>query len=282
MNQNIKCFELNKENIKSYTEHFKMENRPFEMHLSNYTVKLVNDKRTVHFMANAQSKATFAGAMKVKKDILKKDIPVVNYESIKYYDYNLEIANDKILNLDSVLNFDLKSAYATILKNYDFISDETFLHVSKMKKQERLAAIGMLASKKYIFYFDQKGNLQENFEKKESEFKNFFYFAVQKTNETMINLVNKFKDEFIFYWVDGIYYKSMDYIYNEIEKIMKENNFLFSHEILSNFKVENFKNHIYLEFDKPKKDGTFENKYFNFPKENSKFAKEFLTKFKLY
>jgi len=54
-------------------------------------------------------------------------------------------------NTDVIFNIDIKSAYATILKNDGLITQKTFDFINRLPKQERLTAVGMLAGKKNIF-----------------------------------------------------------------------------------------------------------------------------------
>ena len=51
----------------------------------------------------------------------------------------------KPFTAERVLNIDISSAYATCLLNSGLITRETFEYVKRLRKEERLPAVGMLA-----------------------------------------------------------------------------------------------------------------------------------------
>jgi hypothetical protein len=188
----------------------------------------------------------FAAYNKIKSDL--KELPhPVDIRFIKYYQTNF---THERLYADEIYMIDIKSCYASILRNYDLISAFTYDYISTLSKENRLAAMGMLASKKNIFEFDNTG---EVFEHKviTSEYSDYFFFCVQETFKIMDYCKTILGKDFLFIWVDAIYFSGNEekakYV---IEYFEKEHNLKSTFVTLQQFEVELRKDYYRLRFIK--------------------------------
>jgi hypothetical protein len=246
---------LTKSNVNSFIFSLKKMSIPFTMKKSNYACSIKYGESITRFVSSYQSNRCFAGFSKIKKDIRDKQMPVINYNNVKYFLHNFR----KSASHKSVVNIDLKSAYANILLKENIISPDTFKYLSSMPKKDRLVSVGMLASKKEIFIYDKGANLID-FEISKSEYESYFFIAVQRTYEIMTTLKNICEQDYLFTWVDGIYFKPDAVKTKRCIDYLKEIEFPYSIDMLSNFNVKMFEHHVNVEFMKGK-----DKKIFNIP-----------------
>jgi hypothetical protein len=261
--------ELNAAVVKKFTDlHINLK-VPFEVILSNYTTRIKSDLYDLHFMKNAQSNRVFVAYAMLKKDVEGKKVDDINPGFLKYYQTVFNFLN---LYADKIYNIDIKSAYASILFNDGFISEPTYRYIMGLPKVDRLAAVGMLAGRKNIFSFDSTGKISGSIETVLPT-SNFFFYAVKQTFEIMDRLKNEIGDDFIFSWVDGIYFsKPCSGIV--IQDILK-NEFKLncSFDELTDFEVKERKAYYLLTylkegqkkvFNLPKQDSTIRNDVYNY------------------
>lgn len=251
--------ELNAAAIRNVTDlHIKLK-IPFEVTLTNYTTKIVSKLTEVQFMKNAQSSKVFIAYQKLKQDIQGKPKPDVDMRRLKYYSSNL---NPKFIYADTIFNIDIKSAYASILYNDNVISRDTFNYIMGLPKLDRLATVGMLAGRKNIFQFNENGKIESSVEIV-SETANFFFYAVQRTYEIMNRCKGEIYDDFIFSWVDGIYFgRPCSSIV--VRDVLAQFGLKCSFDALTDFEVKDAPDYIVLTYIKDD-----ERKVFNLPKQNN-------------
>lgn len=209
-----------------------------------------------------QSNQTFAAYAKVKKDVKDKEPPKINKDELVYFDHDFK----ESCSIDRVYNIDLKSAYATILFKDSIITEDTFSYLSRLPKHDRLAAVGMLASRKKSFSFDKLGTIR-TYEETISKLENFFYYAVQRTFEIMCELRSILGNSYLFTWVDGIYFRpDMDGLL-KCEDYLRRISFRYSEEVLTDWQVRVVKGAVKLFFVKEGKI-----KSFSLPARESEFT----------
>lgn len=210
----------NKEVFKTHMDWLIKEKMSFTLKLSNYTSEIKCAEMPyfdIKHFASEMPKITYLAHYKIKKDLLTwsaNDMPQINKYNCVYYDISHQ--PEKITS-DYATNFDLTSAYISILHNDAFISPETFAFVAKLPKKVRLIAVGMLASNKDIFiYQDGKPVMHD---KITNPLENYFYYCLDKTAQIMRDCRNKIEQDFIFSWVDSIYYVpklANDYVIGQV------------------------------------------------------------------
>lgn len=253
-----------KESSKAFIDFLKTSGFPYSLKISNYTTEIISDLYNIQFMQSMRGKSCFAAYAKVKSDIKGKPIPIIDENLLSYFSHDFK--ND--FDAETVINIDLKSAYATALFNRGVISETTFMYLGKVSKLDRLASIGMLASKKYIFDYNDLGELVD-YRKQVSEYKNFFFYAVQIVEKLMDDLKFICASEYLFTWVDGIYFKVNPETIVEVCQFLEQIDYRYSIETLKNFSVRIVNKKIKLSFDKEGK-----RKYFNIPAKPSMLAND--------
>jgi hypothetical protein len=173
----------------------------------------------------------------------------------------------KISNNEKIYNIDLSSAYLTILYNTGKISNQLFEKINGLKKADRLKILGMLAYQPFIFSYE-KGKLIST-EQQKNEFRPIFFYCVKETFELIYKIKNKIGSDFVFSWVDGIYFTGEHNI-NLISDILKSKKLKFTSERLFNFtsvKADELNLYAYDKFNKKK--GIFEEKKICIPDSNT-------------
>lgn len=230
------------------------------MEVSNYTTRIISKSYNIHFMKGEQSSRTFAAAAKVKKDVSDCVLPEIDMSRNSYYD---AVLKGEVFYADTVYNIDIKNAYPSILYNNGYISTATYEYINKLDKEEKLAALGMLASRKEIFHHNRSGDIVR-IEERVNPLSNFFFFCVQKTEHIIQSCKNQIlMESFLFSWVDGIYYINHNENYRSITQmhLKKDFNLESSFQVLTEFEVQLKKDHYSITF----KDEKGNKKLFNIP-----------------
>lgn len=254
-------------NARAYLKYLKTIGIPFEMICSNYTVLFKAEgleKKFVHSMQNNRAFACFA---KLKKDLKSKPVPEINKNELSYFVHDFRCD----CFVGNVTNIDLKSAYATVLHRDGYISTDTFNYICAGTKQERLVSVGMLASKKQHFKFDG-GYITGSPDEIISEFSNFFYYAVRRTSEIMADLKALCGNDYLFTWVDGIYFRPNPEVTKACQEYIKSIGFESTTETLREFNVRITPKQVTVDFLKFTK-GAWKPKPFNLPLPNSEFKR---------
>lgn len=246
--------------VEKYIDLHKKMRIPFEMTITNYTTRIKSNYCDIHFLRSTQSKRMFAAYAMLKKDVSDKPVPKIDRLSLQYFDLGIR----ENLDLKTVYNFDLKSAYVSCLFLNGIISKKTETYLNTLPKLDRLAAVGMLAGRKSVFTMNEHGNPIEE-KTVVSPYENFFFFCVKRVSELMNYAASYMGNSFLFTWVDGIYFNPSETaaksFYKIISPIFNEAGYKTSFEILNNFKAVSEKNCWKIYFIKEGKI-----KMFNLPK----------------
>jgi hypothetical protein len=236
----------------------------FTIVCSNYTTKIQSDVLEFKFVRNMQSNRTFAAFAKLKKDVSKHEAPQVDRAKVKYYVHNFRQSGFHPV----IFNIDLKSAYATILNMDGYISDATFEYLKKLNKNERLAAVGMLATRKNTFYFSNGEPIEDAETEEVSPLSGFFFYAVKRTSEIMDELKKRCGDSYLFTWVDGIYFMPDELGFSDCCQFLDLLKFPYTVDYLKDFEIVVNDVRVTLYF---KKNGKV--KLFNLPHSTNDFKK---------
>jgi hypothetical protein len=231
----------NAEEVLSYLTQGKFD---FQLTSSNYTTRVNSELVNRTFVQTIQSNKTFAAFAKLKKDLKAFTVPNISVEQVRYFEHDFK----KDFYHPEVINIDLKSAYARIFFNDKMITDKTFKYISKLKKQERLAAVGMLASRKKVFQF--KDGKPVSYEENISELSGFFFYSVKRIQEIMSELKRICDEKYLFTWVDGIYLIPDEQTIKNCVQYLESIKFPFSTDTLQNFKISILEKNTYVTFQK--------------------------------
>ncbi len=227
--------------LKKYCE----AEKTFTHFMTGYTDSLHCEEINTIFSLDGMNLKVFLAKNKIIADYKECDIIIENIpRSIIHY-YKL-IPHE--FNFEKAILIDINSAYPTILKNYEIIKEETFNFLMKLKKRERLKAIGSLATQKIKTEYI-KGVKQEAEIMPRGEYSDLYFFCAYEIGEALQFASTILPNSFLFYWFDGIYfryenneqlYKVMDYfreknlahkflvIYDFISEMDKKGNFKLS------------------------------------------------------
>lgn len=251
---------LRKGDARALVRFMQQTNISFELIRSNYAMEVKSETINHKFVAQMQSKQVFAAYAKIKSNVKDKEIPNVTRDELVYYQHDFRRSSFT----KKVTNIDLSCAYATVLLNHNVITSETFNYLLRLPKQSRLVSVGMLASRKKSFFYKQGGIV--DYSEKVSELSPFFYFAVKRTFEVMTNLRRICGKNYLFTWVDGIYFLPDADIQKECERYLASVNFGYKSESLENFLVDLLPRKIMVTFKKwSDKKQEWEHKVFNLP-----------------
>jgi hypothetical protein len=216
----------------------KNEGRYF-LEQTNYTDTITDQNgNKIIVSPNFTANNTFIASKKIVSDYEKSGIYLENIPQsvIKYYNFNY-----KEFFYERAILIDINAAYPTALKNTGIITEETFNFLMRLKKIQRLKSIGMLASIKTVYEFE-KTELISTRKTDKKEFADIYFYASYEIGEMLQKCSVLNKNDFLFYWFDGIYIKP-NWIYaTKIMELLKENNYEFSVSWIENFQAKELKN----------------------------------------
>lgn len=255
-----------RENVRAFLQFIKTSGYPFRVKITNYTTEIQSELFNRYFMQSTRSKSCFAAYSKLKADVANKVPPDIDKGGLVYFAHDFK----KDLQESTVINVDLKSAYATALSAAGYISETTAAYLAKIPKMDRLASVGMLASKKHVFSYDEKGELL-SYVKEVAPTENFFYLAVRIVQDTMQQLKAICGRAYLFTWVDGIYFLPEPGLSDQVVTAAKELGFNCTVETLSNFTVRIGPKVISVTFEKEDR-----RKQFKIPATKAIFANDLI------
>lgn len=263
-------FKLTRESARFF-EFIKSLGIKCEMILTNYTAEIRTENNQFKHIKNEKSVNVFVMAKRIIKDINRSQLDL-GFDAIPSDDLNAgKVSFYRTGNLlhghSSVWCIDIKSAYPQVLINHKFITTETHERLMKLKKEDRLAAIGFLASKKHIFEIDN-GQI-ENFYITRSEYEKYFYFCANKIDQLMQELAEIVQEHFVFSWVDCIYISGHVHVdkVKEVQSHIEKKGYKYSTEVGRQFDLKSNERNFHISFLNEK--GKV--KVFKFPKNNSEF-----------
>jgi hypothetical protein len=141
---------------------------------------------------------------------------------------------------DNVCEVDIDQAYWETAYQLGIISDDIYVKGSKgnISKKARLTALGSLAKKTYNYKF--KGDkLLDTIIDKEPLLENLWFTICKRVSDVMHQVIEELNGDFIFYWVDGIYFQNTKenvaaamnvFIENGYQSKFKKVNQIYFHE----------------------------------------------------
>lgn len=221
---------FSEENYKDYLNFCKSTGLPYTVLKSNYTLEIVSEFCNIKFAPNMGKKAFIAGAM-IKRDIKNSGViaPDIDSEKLTYFNF---APDSRLANCDDVIyNVDIKSAYASVLYQHSLITTKTAKYLKTLSKKDRLACVGMLAAKKQVF--DMVKGKAVTATKVINENAPFFYFCINRTNEIMRQCQLSIGHNFLFYWVDGIFFNGADNV-SKVCEVLDKLGYRYSIDVCTN------------------------------------------------
>lgn len=219
---------------------------PFRYSISSRTIVIEYCGVREKFMQNKMSAKTFIAYAMIKRDLINKKIKIPNINSwhVRYYQHDIR----KTQRVKSGYYIDIKSAYANILHNDGYITQKTFSYIMSLPKADRLACIGMLASKKQWYSVAANGEVSEEYEEV-NELSGIFFYAVKRTFEIMdVCKMLLGADNAILNWVDCVYFRVFDNRAKDVIYYLDNCNLDCHFNSIKNFSTVVFKNKIRIRF----------------------------------
>lgn len=186
-----------------------------------YVIKVVNGNYKLIsdlFNYNTFKKGTYTTKelmfiRSVKNHIIKNDIHLKDefQEKQLYSDdvHYVKVSKVPVGQLfDKVCEVDIDQAYWETAYQLGIINDKIYVSGSKgsISKKARLTALGSLAKKTYTYKFKGK-KITERMVEKEPLLENLWFTICKRVSDVMNIVIERLGNDFIFYWVDGIYFK---------------------------------------------------------------------------
>lgn len=225
---------------------------PYTITITNYTTKITSEFMNVNFAPSMDKQAFIAGAM-IKRDIKATGLTVPDLYStdLEYFKFS---PKETLINMKGEFyNIDIKSAYASVLHNLGLITPNTFKYMSRLSKKNRLACVGMLAAKKTHRNMIGKEQIGKPIIEV-NELAPWFYLCVNHVNEIMMQCKSLCEDSFMFFWVDGIFFKDFSAV-GRIGRYLSEIGYKYSIDICTEGRYSesnNTKTFSYYKGDEPK------------------------------
>lgn len=209
----------------------------FQVQHGTYSTGIETEGGKIKFAGAKFSNRVFIAAQMVKKDVVNSERgrqimqatwPKMNFENKE----DLQPFRAK-----KILNIDISGAYASCLKVNNLITDKTFTYLQRLKKDERLPAVGMLARTFTVFTYEC-GEITD-IEVQRSATAQIFFYLISEINNVMKALEWELGKHFYFYWVDGIFfsYDTPDHLIKKLENILTERGYKFKYESVINFSL---------------------------------------------
>jgi hypothetical protein len=193
-----------------------------------------------------------------EKEIIKA--PFSEYQKdVKYFEFaesvcNLKIDSGTVYKINNVIEADITKAYYKAAFNLGFITQEFYEKCLTLDKIDRLVLIGSIATVKTIDIYE-KGLFKKTIIEK-NDLHRKAWFKICSYIDTCLQLIKSAfdkisKDIFLFYWVDGIYFRdfktpegySWEDLFNELSEFYF---FDWKFQRLKGIEIENHENHLRL------------------------------------
>jgi hypothetical protein len=244
--QNAATMFKNPQLQESIIKQYKQAGLDFQVKHSNYNTQIIGQESVIKFIQTEHSIKVFIAYNKIVADLKKSDKTVEILQG-DWSTENFDSKNGlKPCSYKTVLNLDITSAYPYCLFINKLITLDTFNYLMALPKNERLPAIGMIA-KKSVWIDYQKGKAT-TWDVKTGEYANIFFFVIQQITDLMAWAADIAGDDFLFYWVDGIFLKPTisKKKLQEITGIFAEQGYYYKYENVKNFSVVRENDKLYI------------------------------------
>ena len=263
-----------KNDLPQLLEYWIDEGLPFTLYQGGKSYKVEFKGIVYKFLTERIKPQAFVAGNMIKKDINAEQNTVllsdirdrINEDDNRYYNSQPVMPH----TLGDAYLVDINSAYLTVLLNYGLITEKTFNYTNfKCPKRERLVAVGMLAQRKDIYEF--KKGLQISHTQEIAETRFLFNLCVQDVDDAMQKIAKSLPNDYLFYWVDGIYLKSKRAALKAMD-ILTQLGFKSKLKKLQSMRCFEWGEYKELSFYEVEQDGSKKEKVFHVP--NAKYKSQ--------
>lgn len=226
------------QNVDEIVNFFNKLGDSYRIHHGTYSTVIETENGKVKFAGTKFNNRVFIAAKLVIKDVLNSERgPIIMQTNWPRSNFQNK-ENLQPFRAKKILNIDISGAYASCLKVNELITDKTFNYLQKLKKDERLPAVGMLARTFTVFTYEC-GELTD-VEVQRSATAQVFFFLIAEINNVMQAVEYELGKYFYFYWVDGIFfsYDTPGHIVKSVEAILADRGYKFKYESVENFSLK--------------------------------------------
>ena len=226
------------QNVDEIVNFFNKLGDSYRIHHGTYSTVIETENGKVKFAGTKFNNRVFIAAKLVVKDVLNSERgPLIMQTTWPRSNFQNK-ENLQPFRAKKILNIDISGAYASCLKVNELITDKTFSYLQKLKKDERLPAVGMLARTFTVFTYEC-GELTD-VEVQRSATAQVFFYLIAEINNVMQAVEYELGKYFYFYWVDGIFfsYDTPGHIVKAVEAILADRGYKFKYESVENFSLK--------------------------------------------
>jgi hypothetical protein len=186
---------------------------------------IVNNKPTCyHYLESSKELSFLIILNQLKKEIRDNSEFVLNCilsdepNNTKYYEfskacYNINTQAGLQVDYTDVWEADISHAYYRACYVLKFISYALYQKiVNKLTKHDRLRLLGCIATRKVLNYYEKGVKNEDKKELKEDTLLRSAWFKITNyIDSAMIDFKERLGKDFLFYWVDGIFFRGIDY-----------------------------------------------------------------------
>lgn len=238
-------YERDAEALKHYVKFLRDNKKTFDVRHGTYTTTIITEHGKNKYETHQFNNRVFIAAAMIRKDVIESEIG----KKV------MELAHEKInfghhqklepFKADEVLNIDISGAYATCLYVNGLITKKTFTYIKRLRKEERLPAVGMLAKSACIWKYENGDCVDIIVER--SKTAQVFYYLIEEINYVMRSIQWELGKHFYFYWVDGVFFSkdTPKALITNVENLLTSKHYLYKYENVRNFKLSKNKQSIY-------------------------------------
>jgi hypothetical protein len=210
----------------------------FRVHHGTYSTIIETEASKIKFAGTKFNNRVFIAAKLVMRDVLNSERGPIIMQTVWPRNNFQNKDNLQPFRAKKILNIDISGAYASCLKVNELITDKTFNYLQKLKKDERLPAVGMLARTFTVFTYEC-GELTD-VEVQRAATAQVFFYLIAEINNVMQAVEYELGKYFYFYWVDGIFfsYETPAHIVKAVEAILQDRGYKFKYESVENFSLK--------------------------------------------
>lgn len=240
-----KVFTVNKDVLSGKAKSLYFNKMPFTLVSSGSSNELYSDI----FNCRSINKSFDIGSMnfvkKVKKYVIDNSVALkfidkdYRHSEINYISVKNSIRKGDVF--ENVCCLDIKNAYWQTALLMGIISKEIYEDGVSKNKVTRLASLGSMAKRKEVYEFD--GNVYRHVETiRNYETENIWFAICKHVSDIMGELVKTLGEDFLFYWVDGIYFKNTEDNVKKVSDLINSCSYDCKPEEVS--KIEFFNDHF--------------------------------------
>ena len=251
-----KIFQVDKNSLDSKAEYLHRLKLPFTIVNSGSSVELYSDEWNCRSMSKFFRPEDMNFVKKVKKYSIDNYVAMRYRENvyrlmdIEYFSIKETIKEGDVF--ENVCCLDINGAYWQTALMMGVISKEIYLEGLKKDKITRLASLGSLAKRKEVYTYD--GSIYRHVETIRSyETENLWFAICKRVSDIMQDLMKSLGEDFIFYWVDGVYFKKTDENIKKVKEFLESCSYECKPEDVSKVEFLNRTFLVYSELGKSSK-----------------------------